>query len=546
MFRNERRLYKGECGLCKKTTLSMFSPDKPRTVYCPSCWWSDAWDPLSYGRDYDPNQPFFAQMDDLLSEIPLVALGTNHPTLVNSEYVNETGWAKNCYLIFDADYCENVLYSSRLSHMKDSMDVLIAGESELCYENVNCRKSSRLFFSEDSSDCVNVFFSKNLLGCTDCFGCVNLRNKSYHMWNQPYSKEEYRKELELLQQELTTREGIVRLRRKAEEFWCAVPHKFIHGFQNVNVSGDYLYESKNAKDSFMARELEDVRFCQLIKDGRVKDAYDYTIWGDNVELIYECMNLGAGVHNARFCYVCALGNTFNTEYCVWCIDAADLFGCSGLRKKKYCILNKQYTPEEFQSLRAQIIADMERSPYIDANKRIWKYGEFFPYDLSFYGYNETDAQAYFPIQKEDVARAGWRWRDDTPSGHTVTMKGSALPPTIDETTDDILKEVIACTSCGRAYRFVQPELIFLRRFKLPLPDKCSECRHQRRFARLSPLALWPRKCQCAGTKAENSVYANGAVHFHKDTHCPNKFETSYAPDRKEIVYCEQCYNSEVV
>ena len=27
--------------------------------------------------------------------------------------------------------------------------------------------------------------------------------------------------------------------------------------------------------------------------------------------------------------------------------------------------------------------------------------------------------------------------------------------------------------------------------------------------------------------------------------CKKEFETSYAPDRPEIVYCESCYNKEV-
>jgi len=41
----------------------------------------------------------------------------------------------------------------------------------------------------------------------------------------------------------------------------------------------------------------------------------------------------------------------------------------------------------------------------------------------------------------------------------------------------------------------------------------------------NPLRLWTRQCMREG--------------------CPNTFETSYAPDRPEIVYCEQCYLKEV-
>ncbi|MDP3784615.1 MAG: hypothetical protein Q8R12_00870, partial [bacterium] len=60
--------------------------------------------------------------------------------------------------------------------------------------------------------------------------------------------------------------------------------------------------------------------------------------------------------------------------------------------------------------------------------------------------------------------------------------------------------------------------------------------------------LWHRKCQCAGEKSENGIYQNTADHIHhpKDQLCPNEFETTYAPERPEIVYCEQCYIREVV
>ena len=43
-----------------------------------------------------------------------------------------------------------------------------------------------------------------------------------------------------------------------------------------------------------------------------------------------------------------------------------------------------------------------------------------------------------------------------------------------------------------------------------------------------------------------SDYQNTVEHSHHKGKCPNEFETSYAPDRPEIVYCEQCYQAEVI
>ncbi len=95
-FRNERALYKCACGLCRKEVVSRVSPDKPYPMYCQKCWWSDSWDPLSYGREYDFNRSFFEQFQELLNTVPHISL-LSHNT-VNSEWVNQETDDKNCYL----------------------------------------------------------------------------------------------------------------------------------------------------------------------------------------------------------------------------------------------------------------------------------------------------------------------------------------------------------------------------------------------------------------------------------------------------------------
>ncbi len=47
-FRNERKLYKRKCDATGKDIISIYSPDKPYTVYHQDYWWSDKWDPLDY------------------------------------------------------------------------------------------------------------------------------------------------------------------------------------------------------------------------------------------------------------------------------------------------------------------------------------------------------------------------------------------------------------------------------------------------------------------------------------------------------------------
>ena len=69
--------------------------------------------------------------------------------------------------------------------------------------------------------------------------------------------------------------------------------------------------------------------------------------------------------------------------------------------------------------------------------------------------------------------------------------------------------------------------------EIPIPRRCFYCRHKNRIKKTNPFKLWHRKCMCDKTN-----------HEHQNK-CPNEFETSYAPDRPEIVYCEKCYQREV-
>src|SRR3989344_8491072 len=65
MVRNERNFYKRECGLCKKSVISMYSLEKPFPVYCSECWWGDDWDSMAFSKEYDFSKPFFIKFKEL-------------------------------------------------------------------------------------------------------------------------------------------------------------------------------------------------------------------------------------------------------------------------------------------------------------------------------------------------------------------------------------------------------------------------------------------------------------------------------------------------
>ena len=129
----------------------------------------------------------------------------------------------------------------------------------------------------------------------------------------------------------------------------------------------------------------------------------------------------------------------------------------------------------------KIIKHMSDMPYRDARGREYRYGEFWPVELSPFAYNETIAQEYFPLTKEKALEVGFCWRDTDKKKWDVSVLAKDLPDHIQDTPESIVGERIACLTCGRAYRVLKEEYDFLKKERLPFPRQCPDCRHKVRF-----------------------------------------------------------------
>ena len=547
-FRNERSLYKRKSDFSQKDIFSAFAPDAPVKVYEKEVWLTDQWDPMDYGKDFDESKTFFEQFKELLHTVPLKNL--NVVNGVNSDYVNNFTDPKNCYLIFNGNNAEDCMYGNGLGYTKSCVDNSHVSKSERCYEGFWLTSCQNAIFSSQCEGSYDIAFCKDCVGVNNCFGCVGLRKKSFYIFNERYNKEDYFKKI--IEFNIGSSAALQEMRKKAVEFWLKFPNKYINGLSNTNVSGNYISHSRNVRNSFLVRESENMRFCQYVQElPGSKDCYDYTSWGDGSQLVYECAACGIGTNNIKFCYN-VQENVRDIEYSYMCQSSSNLFGCVGLRKKEYCILNKQYSKNEYEKIVTEIKKQMDEMPYTDKNGLVYKYGEFFPAELSPFAYNETLAQEYYPITKERAQEFDFVWRDAAQRNYKITKRASDLPDSIEHVPDSITAEIIGCAhegkcndQCTLAFRILPDELAFYRSMNLPLPRICSNCRHSERINQRTKLNLYKRQCQCGGLKSENGAYYNTAGHFHKNGHCPNKFETSYRPDQPEIVYCEECYQSEI-
>lgn len=539
-WRNDMNLYSRACDLCKKKIISIYSTDKPFPVYCQKCWWSDNWDPKKYAREYDFSKTFFEQFKELQNQVPALAMVNDDGIgSINCQYTQDFAFSKNCYMVFIAWKMEDCMYSYYLINGKDIADSAFSmGECQYLYDTVmteKCYKCRNVYYSDALVDCAFCYDCRDSL---DCFMCVGLRHKRYCFKNKQYSKEEY--EQIIAEYKLDTWSGVERAKKEFESMLLRYPRKFSNLKNCTRCTGDALINGKNSKYCFNVQRPED---CKWIENSDTpKDSYDLSIGG---ELSY-CYEGITPDHSYMSTFAIFSWKNTDVAYVDACHSSKYLFGCAGLKKAEYSILNKQYTKEEYQEMVSRIKASMNEKPYADKSGTIYRFGEFFPAELSYFGYNESVAGSSFPMTKEEAVNKNYKWQDKLQfTTSKETIKSEEIPESIDNVSESILNEVLACIKCNRNYRITTQEFSFYKSMKIPLPRHCFYCRHEARIKIKNPNELWHRGCQCAGEKSENQVYVNTIEHEHKQDHCPNEFETSYAPDRPEIVYCESCYNKEI-
>jgi len=505
---------------------------------------------MDYARDIDFTRPFFWQLKELFEVVP--QMGLSVLSLENSDYCNLSSALKNCYLVFNSDYSENCMYDTFLQRSKECVDLYIADLCERCYDSSNIFKDYDVRYSKRCNECMNVSFSENLTNCSDCFGCINLKNKQYYIFNQPYSKEEYEKKMS--EYDLGSYAFVESMKKRMQAMLIRYPRRYCEGLNNENTIGDYIFNSKNAFYCGEVGDCENCKWCNLLSIASTKDSYDFTMWGAGSEMLYECIASGEGVYHTLFSFN-TWGAQTEIEYSKDIMKGGDnLFGCAGLKKKQWCILNKQYSESDYHTLRKQIIEHMNSAPYIDTHGHTYCYGEFFPTELAQHAYNETLAHAFFPLNKTKAIQHGYRWRDVDSKKYERLVTSEILTDHIKNVPDTITKKIIECRhrgtcndQCLGAFKITVQELAFYRTMNIPLPRLCHNCRHYQRLRNRNSLSkLWPRQCQCGGTTSTNSVYTNIAQHGHGASPCQTEFQTSYSPEKPDIVYCEECYRSEVV
>ena len=459
---------------------SMHPDTVPYPVMRNEEWMEDGWDPLSYGQEYDPQKSFFAQYGELYARTPKYARMAMRNE--NCEFCNNASDNKNCYMTFSFSNAEDCMYCEDVWGSKDCYECYMTLQSERCYNCTDCLRCYNVQESQFSEHCSESMYLAFCRSCRDCFGCVNLRHKSYCIFNEQKTKEEYEAFMKTIR--MSSRAERAKYADRFRTFLLQHPRPHATMNHVEDCTGNFIKESRSVHDSYFIQQGENLRYCMNLYEG-TRDCMDYTHSGRTAELIYETLSCVINLSRLSFCFQCR-NNCSDLFYCTYCMSCQNCFGCSGIKKKQYCIFNKQYSKEEYEALVPKIIEQMRREG---------SWGEFFPIELCPMPYNRSMAQRYFQCTKEQALQDGYSWHEEDIKEFAGAVDASTLPDTYpDQTNALVLKSVFS----GRPFRINAQEIERCKNFQAPLPQMTYEERMDARAALLGGITLYERTCAKSG------------------------------------------------
>lgn len=427
--------------------ISRYNPKYGYKICTPDEYWSDKVDNSVYGIPYDFKKDFFEQWNSLLKQSylnPLTKINSE-----NSDYVNGGGNHKNCYLIFASSHCEDCLYSLNLFNCTNCVDCIFCNNCQFCYECSDCTNCYQSSFCTESDTCVDCMACFDCRNCNDCIGCFGLERAKNCIFNRQVSEQEYKEFKNKFSS--NSYQALKMIVDKAAKF--SVAHKPNRILNSEDCSGAYIKNSSNIYYGYNVVESQDCGY--LVGGNKAKDCWKG--WFSGTELC--SVGVYYSGNNCHFSYPC-----FNSDNCWYCFainSCSNCFGCVSLKNKSYCILNKQYSKDEYFELVPRIIAQMQAGG-------LWAQG--FPVKYAPCSYQESWVEEYFDdIPEETIKKLGYRW-DPITDGNAD--KG-VLSKDLKDVETKILdwKGPIICEESRRSFNLTKQELAFYHNQNLPLPRK---------------------------------------------------------------------------
>lgn len=510
-FSNYSNIYKRKCDVPEHQDImiSPVAPIMPWITYDYDTYYSDSWDPFSYGRAVNSDDTFFDQFLSLMKVVPQpgVRRGKNS---VNSDFCFYGESLKDGYYVFGGRRSENILFSTSIYDSKNIVDSYFLRRVDYAYDNIGTSDSYKCKYTYFSSNCIECDFIYDCRNCQNCFGCVNLRNKNYYIFNEKFTQEEYTKKRNEIN--LGSRKTKDEYQTKFWDFIKTNPIRAARVFNSQNVFGNDIKNSKNCSDVFQTEDSENVRHSAFVVF-KVKDSMDVGFSG-RAQGNYEAQNVSANSSNVKFSF--AVKESTNCEFMINCQNCSECFGCIGLKNASYSILNKKYNPKEYYEILDNIKIKMLLHE---------EYGEFFPMSFAPYAYNSSMANIIYPMTEEETKKRGLFWQPniDVDIKNLKSIETQELPDNISDVDYKICDSAIVGEKSGKPFRLIKREIDYYKQNKIALPTDTPYQRMIDRFKILNNFKIFKETCDS----------------------CNKQIESAYKKSDGYKPYCESCYQQEI-
>lgn len=292
-------------------------------------------------------ETFFAELQKLLSRYP------KNPSEVhdseNSDYGDFLYFCKNMHVAFDCAQCSDSLYTHDAYIARTCVDTDYCVEAELCYESVDAIKCFNSDYLEYSTNMRDSAYAANCINCHDVFGCVNLVNKSFCIFNRQLTEQEYRQKVAIYKQ--WPPEKVLAM---VEELKKRYPFTPKEGHNENSPYGNYIHF---CKDCYMCFDAGHDENCAYLYDSFYnKTCLDMTYASQHNELSYQILDSG-NLFNSN--YTVRSSHVLDSMYMFNCRNVKNSLGCVSLQNKQYCILNRQFTKEDYERISKQILEELK-------------------------------------------------------------------------------------------------------------------------------------------------------------------------------------------
>ncbi len=484
--------------------VSFYDPEAPVTVMSRKVWWSDEFDALRFGEKVDPAESFFEQWRRFAAKIPRASIVQDVKS-ENSDWVTYSVNYRNGYGCYSGLNNEDIVYSDNCGWCKQSLELGYCGWCEFSYDCLLCMRSSRLRFCERCDECVELAFCFACKNCTDCFGCTNLRHKKFCFLNEQLSEEEYRKRLAAI--DLTDARVVADWRERMAKVWSKTYRKGATIIRSEEAVGDDIEDSRDVQGVSirLSERVYGSRGCYSCRDGARCDG------GLDSERIYST-NLSASSSEVKFSAF--TDHCLDVEYSNTLAHCEHCFGCLGLRRKKFCIFNKQYAEAEYWPLLDAIkTAMLERG----------EYGIFFSYADSPFAYNLSYSGMTMPLPIDEVRRLGGRFYQ-FPDSPDEAESAAAIPERLADVEPTLISRKFRCPITGRNFFFTAPQLALHQELGVAMSRVHPTVNRMRRAKISSVTRLYSRAC----------------------VSCDKQIDTRIPPEHTAPVLCGACYEQVVI